>query len=125
MKKNKYADNPQRQRKYEKKKKKPKYEENPEPKREYEKIYTRKTLNQKDNMRKKTLRKILNQKNKITKRCIKRTKNALKRLKRFLSKYDRAPISFAQCAIGAVISAVSDYLNMKNIIFLLHNCIAR
>ena len=107
-----------------KKKKKPKYEENSEPKREYEKIYTRKTLNQKDNMRKKTLRKILNQKNKITKRCIKRTKNALKRLKRFLSKYDRAPISFAQCAIGAVISAVSDYLNMKNIIFLLHNYIA-
>ena len=119
MKKNKYADNPQRQRKYEKKiwgkswtKKriwKNIYEENPEPKREYEK---------------KTLRKILNQKNKITKRCIKRTKNALKRLKRFLSKYDRAPISFAQCAIGAVISAVSDYLNMKNIIFLLHNYIA-
>ena len=36
-----------------KKKKKNKYEENPEPKIEYEKIYTRKTLNQKDNMRKK------------------------------------------------------------------------
>ena len=32
---------------------KKKYEENPEPKREYEKIYTRKTLNQKENMRKK------------------------------------------------------------------------
>ena len=57
MKKNKYADNLQRQRKY---KKKNKYEENPEPKREYEKIYTRKTLNQIENMRKKTLRKILN-----------------------------------------------------------------
>ena len=41
-------------------KKKNKYEENPEPKREYEKIYTRKTLNQIENMRKKTLRKILN-----------------------------------------------------------------
>ena len=33
-------------------------------------------------------------------------------------------MSFAQCAIGDFISAVSDFLNMKNIIFLLQSSIS-
>ena len=70
-----------------------KYEENPEPKKE-----NRKKMHKKN------------------KKCSNKVKN-------FNSKYDKAPISFSQCVIGVFTSVVSDYLNMKNIIFLLQKCI--
>ena len=80
-------------------------------------------MNQEENMRKSYMRKILNQKKKITKGCIKREK-CLNMVEKFCQQIQICTL-FAQHVIGVFISVVSDCLNMKNIIFSLHNCIVR
>ena len=88
--------------------KKNKYEQNLEPKTEYEKT---------------RMKKIVNQKKKIAKRCIKKTKKSFNNVEKFCRQIRQGPIQFAQCVISTFINTISDYLNMKNIIFLMQNCI--
>ena len=70
------------------------------------------------------MKKIVNQKKKIAKRCIKKkTKKSFNNVEKFCRQIRQGPIQFAQCVISTFINTVSDYLNMKNIIFLMQNCI--
>ena len=66
------------------------------------------------------------QKNENSKVMRKKNKNYLSKVEKFCQQgQDKAPISFAQCAINAFISGLSDYFNLKNIMFLLQNCIVQ
>ena len=111
----------------------------------------KKNLNQKENIKERNIKKILKQKRIwkkpeenleprreyekiIYEKNSKPKKENYKRMhkKRKMFKYGWKVLSantictlFAQYVIGVFISVVSDCLNMKNIIFLLHNCIVR
>ena len=84
----------------------------------------RKIVTQKENMKKPNIKKILNQKKKIMhKKIHKKNQKCLKKVEKFCQQIRQGPYFICTVCHQSFISAVSDYLNMENIIFLLQNFI--
>ena len=121
-KKNKYDENFEPKKKYEK----IKYDEILNPEENMKKIKMRKILRQKENMKTTNMRKILNQKENMRKTNMRKILNQkfLSKVEKFCQQIRQDPY-FICTLCHRCLYKRTDYLNMKSIIFLLQNSIAR